>query len=438
MLNKFLFKQIDNTALIVFRVVFGLLIFLESVGAIFTGWVKNAFITPNFTFTFIGFEWVQPLSGYGMYYYYAIMGLFGFFVMIGYKYKWSLGGFTLMWTITYLMQKTNYNNHYYLLILLCLIMLVQPAHKYLSVDAKQKPEIKSIAMPNWCKWLIILQMWIVYTYASVAKWYPDWLDLSVINVMMQSKTDYPIVGSLLQYRWSHVFLAYSGILYDLLVIPLLLYKPTRKWAFFASIFFHLFNSFVFQVGIFPYLSLAFSLFFFEPQTIQRIFLKKKPLYTGDEILLPSYYKVIKWIGGAYLVYQILMPLRHWAIDGNVLYTEEGHRMSWRMMLRTKTGFSNFVIVDKKTKERKRIKKSDFLTKKQVRMVSTKPDFTWQFAQYLKKKYAKEGKDISVYVTCRTKVNGGKTKTLIDPKVDLAATQWNTFKHNAWIMPFEKE
>ena len=52
MLNKWLFKHIDNSALIVFRIIFGLLCFLESVGAILTGWVKMTLIDPKFTFNF--------------------------------------------------------------------------------------------------------------------------------------------------------------------------------------------------------------------------------------------------------------------------------------------------------------------------------------------------------------------------------------------------
>lgn len=438
MLNKFLFKQVDNVALVLFRVIFGLLIFLEAVGAIFTGWVKKSFITPDFNFTFIGFEWLHPLPGNGMYIYYAVMGLFGLLVMLGYRYKFSLGAFTLMWTATYLMQKTNYNNHYYLLILLCLIMLAQPAHRYFSLDVKRKPEIKSFSMANWCKWLIILQMWIVYTYGSIAKWYPDWFNLNAIGIMMKSKVNYPLVGALLQEHWMQAFLAYGGVLYDLLVIPLLLWKPTRKWAFFASIFFHIFNSFVFQVGIFPYLSLAFSLFFFEPETIRNLFLKKKPLYTGNEVIIPPHHQAIKWIGAAYLAFQILMPLRHWTLKDDVLWTEEGHRMSWRMMLRAKGGYINFTVVDKQTGKKIRIQESDYLTPKQKRNMATKPDFVWQFAQLLKKEYAKKGQNVAVYAKGHVSVNGKKYLPFIDPEVDLAAEEWHAFAHHEWILPSVKE
>ena len=62
-LNKLLFKQIDNSALIVFRWIFGLLITLEAWGAIFTGWIKRTLIEPQQTFNFIGLDFLQPFPG---------------------------------------------------------------------------------------------------------------------------------------------------------------------------------------------------------------------------------------------------------------------------------------------------------------------------------------------------------------------------------------
>ena len=120
---KKLFQPIDNAPLIIFRIFFGFLLAAETFGAILTGWVKNNFIEPQFTFSHIGMEWLQPLPGYGMYFYFATMGFLGIFVMIGWKYRLSLSAFTLLWSITYWMQKTSYNNHYYMLILVCLIMI---------------------------------------------------------------------------------------------------------------------------------------------------------------------------------------------------------------------------------------------------------------------------------------------------------------------------
>lgn len=431
---KFLFKHIDNSPLIVFRIIFGLLCFLESVGAIATGWLKTTMIEPKFTFNFIGFEWLQPLPDSWMYVYYVVMGLFGLFIMIGYKYRFSALGFAIMWTVTYLMQKSSYNNHYYLLILLSFIMALQPAHRYLSVDAKRDPSIKSLSMPYWCSFLFIAQMFVVYTYGAIAKLYPDWLSTDVMALLMKAKQHYYLVGDLLQTKGVHYFLAYGGILFDGLIIPLLLWKKTRKLAFFASIFFHLFNSIVFQVGIFPYMSLAFILFFFEPETIRSIFLKKKPKLELSKPIVSETKPI--WVGFfiVYFVIQIVLPIRHHFIQDDVLWTEEGHRMSWRMMLRTKSAYAVYKIVDKASGKETIVKLNDYLTKKQQRGVATKPDFIWQFAQHLKQEYAEKGKDIQVFVSTYVSVNGKERKQFINPNIDIASVKWNAFKHSDWILP----
>ncbi|MGB1209832.1 MAG: HTTM domain-containing protein [Lacinutrix venerupis] len=434
MINKFLFKHIDNSALVVFRIIFGLLCFLESVGAIFTGWIKRTLIEPEFTFTFIGFEWLQPLPGNWMYVYYAVMGGFGILIMLGYRYRISAFMFFIMWCGVYFMQKTSYNNHYYLLVLLSGIMVILPAHKYASLDVKRHPKLKSISMPAWCKWIFVIQLLILYTYASKAKLYPDWLDLTMPTLLMKGKINYPIIGEFLQNSAMPYLVGYGGILFDGLIIPLLLIKATRKYAFFASIFFHLFNSIVFQVGVFPYLSLAFSLFFFNPETIKNIFLKRKEYYNKAEVIIPNYKPVLLTLGSIYFIIQIILPIRHHFIQDNVLWTEEGHRLSWRMMLRSKSGQTNYKVVNIKTKKSSIVNMSEFLTKKQTRLASSKPDIIWQFSRHLKNVYKEKGEDIQVFVDAKVSVNGRPYKRLIDPKVDIANAKWNYFTHNNWILP----
>jgi len=374
------------------------------------------------------------LPGNWMYVYYAVMGIFGLLIMVGYKYRFSAFMFFIMWCGVYFMQKSSYNNHYYLLVLLSGIMVILPAHKYASLDVKQNPKLKSIAMPAWCKWIFVIQLFILYTYASKAKLYPDWLDLSVPTSLMEAKINYPIIGGLLQNGFMPYLVGYGGILFDGLIIPMLLFKPTRRYAFFASIFFHLFNSFVFQVGVFPYLSLAFCLFFFNLETVRNIFLKGKELYTKAEIIVPNYKPILIGLGSVYFAIQIVLPLRHHFIPDDVLWTEEGHRLSWRMMLRSKSGYTNFKVVNTATNKTTPINLTQYLTKKQIRSVNYKPDFMWQFAQYLKKEYKKKGEDVQVFVSAQVSVNGKPHQHLINEKVDLANIKWNVFKHNDWILP----
>ena len=283
MLHRFLFSKIDNAPLVIFRIFFGILVAFECYGAIATGWIKRTLIDPEFTFNFIGFNWLQPLPGLGMYFYFFIMGSLGLLIALGYKYRLAIISFTVLWTGVYLMQKTSYNNHYYLLVLVSGMMCLFPAHKSYSVDAHKNKTLRTSVMFAWVRWAIILQLLIVYVYAAIAKMYGDWLDFGIIRILMLNKAHYYLIGELLQNPIIHKIIGAVGILFDLLIIPALLWKKTRKAAFFISIFFHLFNSIVFQIGIFPYLSLAFSVFFFEPKTIRNIFFKRAKVYVTPSI-----------------------------------------------------------------------------------------------------------------------------------------------------------
>ena len=57
------FDRVDNSPIVIFRMAFGLLIFAESAGAIATGWVKETFVEPAYTFTVIGLD-VAPASSW--------------------------------------------------------------------------------------------------------------------------------------------------------------------------------------------------------------------------------------------------------------------------------------------------------------------------------------------------------------------------------------
>jgi hypothetical protein len=438
-MRNWLFKRVDNSSLIVFRIIFGLLITLEAWGAIATGWVHEVLVEPQFTFNFLGFDFLQYLQGPYMYVHFAIMGCFGIMVMTGYKYKIGIYAYTFFWMAAYFMQKSAYNNHYYLLVLLLFFMCLAPANKYFSVDAKQNPAIQKISMPNWIRIFIIAQLWVVYTFASLAKLYSDWLDGTFPSLLMSGKRDLIWIGDLLQTPFAHQSIIYVGILFDLLVIPLLLWKPTRKFVFIFSIFFHLFNSLVFQIGIFPYMSLAFTLFFFSAETVNSIFLKRKPLYDKDEIVLPKAAKikatqvfVVFWI-----LIQIALPLRNHFIPNDVLWTEEGHRLSWRMMLRSKHGITKYKAVDKETGEVFKIKNTDYLTRRQFKVMS-KPDCIWQLAQRIHEDFATKGIEVEVYANTKISVNGRPYYQLINPEVDLASAQFHYFTPNPWVLPKPEE
>ena len=428
---NFFFKAIDNSPLIVFRIFFGFLVACESFGAIVTGWVKRVFIDPEFTFSFIGFDWLQPLPGYGMYCYFILMGFFGLAIMLGYRYRIAIIAYTLLWAGAYFMQKSSYNNHYYLLLLISLLLIFLPANRYASLDVKQDRVKEENTMPYWISFLFIIQIAIVYIFASIAKLYPDWLDGTFTRNLLADSTKVIALKKLFLHKWFFMFIAYMGILFDLLIVPLLLFKRTRIFALIASLIFHLFNAVFLEIGIFPFFALTFALFFYEPETIRRLFLSKKPKLE-DENLSQNFYgkRILYFLMIPYLIIQIALPLRHHFIEGDVLWTEEGHRLSWRMMLRERNGYITIKIKDTISGEESIYNYRKNLTDKQAQNLATKPDFIWQYCQRIKEEY--KGKPIAIYIDCKNSINRKEYKTLIDPKFDMAKAKWSHFKHNKWI------
>ena len=431
------FKSVDNSNLILFRIVFGFLIFAESLGAILTGWVRRVLIEPEFNFTLIGLEWMQPPDGNFMYIYYLIMAACGILVMVGLYYRPAIILFTAMWAIVYWMQKSSYNNHYYFLILLGLFMAILPANRYKSLDAKKNPSITSLSCPKWCHTIFIVQMWIVYTYASLHKIYPGWMEGDFIAMNFAGKSDYPIIGELLQEDWLQQMIVVGGIAFDGIVVYLMLFKKTRNAAFTIGVFFHIFNSVVFQIGIFPYLMIGLAVFFFEPESIRRRFFKNKPaleLVETNGLKLTTRQRYFAFAMITYFIIQIGLPLRNHLYMGNVFYTEEGHRLSWRMMLRYKTGRTSFEVTNVQNDSTWLVKPKDFLVPKQARSMAGKPDMIWQFAQHLERVYQKEGiRDIEVRAISSVRLNSGPYHKLIDPDVNLANVPWERFKHSDWIL-----
>jgi vitamin K-dependent gamma-carboxylase len=431
MINK-VFKSIDNAPLIVFRIFFGFLITCESFGAIVNGWVKNNLIEPQFTFSFIGLEWLQPLSGNLMYYYFVIMGVFGILIMLGYKYRIAIITYTILWAGVYFMQKTTYNNHYYLLLIISFYMVFLPANKDASLDVKIGYIKKETSMPYWISLVFIVQIFFVYFYASIAKIYPDWLDGTFAKNLLQGTTTRPFFLNIFAQKWFYLSIAYIGIFFDLLIVPLFLCKKTRNFAFLLSLCFHVFNAIVLQIGVFPFFALSFILFFYEPEKIRQVFFK-----TNSKVLDSTNYtskNLFIYLFIPMLLIQIILPLRHHFIKGDVLWTEEGHRLSWRMMLRERNGQITIRVKDNTKNTSIVYNYSKNLTPKQANRLATNPDFIWQYSQKIKDEY--KAKNISIYIDCFNSINRKPMRRFINEKTDFAKAEWNYFCHNDWILLYE--
>jgi hypothetical protein len=425
-------KPVDLAPLAAFRIMLGLIMAAEGFGAIATGWVRRNFVDPEFTFNFIGFDFLQVFVGPQFYFLYVLLGLSGLGIALGYRYRLSVLIYTLVWSISYFGQKTSYNNHYYLLWIICFILFLVPAHRYASLDVRQGRVAKAERTPYLNIWIFKILLLIVYTYAAIAKLYPDWLEGTPVRIFLSGKADMPLIGPLVHKDWMIYLIAYGGILFDFLIIPGLWYRKTRNFAFGVAIFFHLFNSIVFKIGIFPYMMLASAVLFYPAPKMRRLFFRNEIPENA-----PVTGEVQKPVGVFFtvlLILMVLLPLRPFYYPGSSHWTEEAHRLSWHMMLRSKSGYCRFIVsYDDGRKDV--IMPQKRMSDKMARKMATHPDMLWQYARRLRKEYELKGHtDVQVYARAYASLNGRRYYPLVDPNRDLSREKWSHFHPHDWILP----
>ncbi|MBI1304993.1 MAG: hypothetical protein GC181_00095 [Bacteroidetes bacterium] len=434
MIRKNCFSPESSLPISFWRILFGLILIFESFGSLLIGYTKRVFVDPpERVFTFIGFDWLMPHPGSWVYWIYVVMGLLAVAITTGYFYRISMVGFSILWTWTYLSHKVGYNNHHYLMVLLCWMMVFIPANMAMSLDVKQGRVRYSETTSKIFRWQFILLLWIVYTYASIAKMYPDWMHGDVIESWFAPKKSLSLIGGFYAWKFTPLLISWGGILFDLLVIPFLLIRKTRTVAFVIGIFFHVINSISFQIGTFPYLMIASGILFFTPETLEKkfggFFRKcgwKKYAESGSRITRNQNRMLVLYF--IFFLIQIILPLRHYAYSGEVLWTEEGHRLSWRMMLRSKTGRLYFRI-SKPNGEEELHDPSKHLSEDQLNLLAGHPDVIWQYCQQLKEMY---GPGIKIFASGRVRLNERTPAEIIDPYFDLAKAEWEMFRHSTWI------
>ncbi len=428
--KEILNKPIDIAGLVFFRIAFGLILLWEVFRYFDNNWIKRYWIDPVFYFTYEGFDWVTPWTGDGMYYHFYLLGIFAFFIGIGFLYRISAILFFLGFTYTFLLDKANYLNHFYLIILLSFMLIFLPANRAFSLDAKIFPNIKRDWVPNWTLWWLRIQLGIVYFFGGLAKINGDWLQGEPIRKWLSSRTDFPVIGQWFTEEWMIYLFSYSGMLFDLLIFPLLVFRKTRFPAVIVLVSFHLMNSQLFSIGIFPWFMIAATAIFFPPEKLR--FWRRLKIKEPDSFVTSKW---ILWGLGIYLFIQVTLPLRHFLFEGNVSWTEEGHRFSWHMKLRSKSAEIRFFVVNRETKSVTIIDLSSYLTKRQRRKVRAKPDMILQFAHYLADEVIQdEPKNFSVIVRSLCSLNGRSKADLIDTSVDLSKVEYPFYKKANWILP----
>ena len=263
-------KTTSSAPLAIFRIAFGLLMFISMIRFWALGWIDKLYIQPIFFFSYYGFEWIKPLGSL-TYFLFFICGLSALFVAIGLRYKWAIIAFFLSFTYIELMDKTTYLNHYYFVSVLSFLLIFLPAGNYFSWDTLKNPRKLFLQIPQWNIDAIKLLLCIVYLFAGLAKLNSEWLLQGMpLKIWLPTKDDLPMIGFLFRYDWMIYLFAWGGALYDLIIPFLLLNRKTIALGFTMVVFFHLLTAILFPIGMFPYLMIFSALIFFNFQFHHKI------------------------------------------------------------------------------------------------------------------------------------------------------------------------
>jgi hypothetical protein len=437
-------EQISIAPLITFRVLFGALMLYGVLRFAQRGWIERCYIEPDFMFKFYGFEWVQPLSSAGMYFVFAAMALGALGIMLGFMYRFSTAVFLLSFTYVELLDATYYLNHYYLVVLLAFLLLWLPANRAFSLDVWLQARLRRTTVPAWCIYILMLQVGLVYFFAGLAKLNPDWLLRAMpLAVWLPANIGVPPLQSFFENSTAAYLFSWAGALYDLAIPFLLLFRKTRGVAYLAVIGFHLITGWLFNIGLFPFIMIFNTLIFFSAdfhrRLLSRIGYREEKTLVTPFTYSKSFRPILSGVLGAYLVIQLLMPFRHVLYPGNLLWTEEGYRFSWRVMLAEKTAQATFYIQDPDTGRRAEVDNSKYLSTVQEKQMAFQPDMILQYAHFLAEKYRSEYQIDQPIITvdCHVALNGRSSRRLIDPTVNLAKEQ-NSWKPKNWILPFRQK
>lgn len=415
----------DITPLITFRVLFGGLMMVGALRFMANGWVEKLYGDPYFFFKFYGFEWVNVPSEIGIYWLYGAIALSAGCIMIGFLYRIMTVVFFLTFTYAELLDATNYLNHYYLACILGLYLIFLPANRAYSFDAHLWPKIHRSTVPAWTIQVLILQLTLVYTWAGLNKLNGDWLFHAMpLAVWLPEHTDIPILGYFFQFPETAYLFSWAGVLYDLTVAYLLMYKKTRMWAYAAVVVFHLLTNLLFNIGLFPWIMIFSTLIFFPGNVHRKIWSKfavGRPSNLAHQGVGTHYNVSLRMLLAGFLLFQLLFPLRHVLYPGNVLWTEEGYRFAWRVMLVEKVGQATFYVQDPVTGRKSEVINSHYLTPFQEKQMAIQPDFILQYAHFLADTYQTKHHINNPIVTADVFValNGRTSRRLIDPSVNLA-------------------
>jgi hypothetical protein len=441
-LRQGLAAPVSILSLVALRIVFGATLAWDCWRYIAHDRIRRYYVDVDMTFPYFGWDWIQPLPEPWIHHAWLLVGLFSLMVMLGFFYRVAIWGFLIVFGYFFLLDRAQYLNHNYLVLLYAALLAIAPANRAFSVDAWIDPRIRSLTIPRWPVLAIRLQTEIVLIYAGIVKINDDWLRGEPLGMWLRARADDVFFGAIFHYDWVILLGTWGTVALHLIGAPLLLWSRTRLAVFLLYCCFHISNAFFFNIGIFPWLTIAVTTIFFAPDWPHRLARSALGLF---QVVPPMPAPVapvpLHPVGRgltAFLVLwfavQLYLPERQLFFPNLVGWTGDGHRFSWRMRIYDRDTRGDFEVVAADGR-RWTVDPREFLTRRQTHVMMSRTDMIHDFAAKLEALFAEAGYgDVAVHARIEKSLNGRPYQSYVDPDVDLTAVRYNNLGPDTWVMP----
>jgi hypothetical protein len=293
------------------------------------------------------------------------------------------------------------------------------------------------------------QVGVVYVFAGLAKAKVDWLfHGQPLNLWLSARTETPLVGRWFGEPWVALAMSWAGFLFDTTIVAWLTWRRTRLAAYASLIVFHGLTGYLFNIGMFPLIMTSAALIFFSPSWPRRVLAvfgiargndaapreqsaSREAAPPSDADYAPPR-ALVRALIAAYVVVQLVLPLRHFAYAGEMLWAEDGMRFAWHVMIREKHGSVMYEAHFANGKKLE-VPPSDYVTARQERELAGQPDMILTLAHEIGRDlHAKGYRDFTLHAITLVSLNGRPPVAMIDPDVDLLGVR--DLGARTWVLP----
>ncbi|XP_062583429.1 vitamin K-dependent gamma-carboxylase-like [Saccostrea cucullata] len=415
---------------------------------------------------------VAPLEW--MYIIYLIMFIGALGITLGLFYRTSCLLFCSTYWYIFLLDKTAWNNHSYLYGLMGIILMAVDANRCWSLDGLLNNSMNNSHVPWWNYVICRTQIFLVYFIAGLKKLDLDWISGYSMQRLSKNWVFDPFRLVLTDEQIDLFIVHIGGLTIDLSGGILLLFDRTRPLAIFFLSSFHLMNSTMFSIGMFPYAMLATLPLFCSadwprkivprlPKCLQMFISTDSEIQPSSHCIYnkedikpeedeqhkgtvtsscksppPTSPSLVHKLGVIFTVLyigvQLFLPYSHGITKGYNNWTNGLYGYSWDMMVHSwSTQHIRLSYRDKISGKEGFLDPTAFVDKTGRRW-SSHGDMVVQYAHCVADILQNYNMSVELYFDIWKSMNNRFQQRMFDPRVNVVDVEWSPFREVSFALP----